>query len=48
MEVCDESDGTFQPSKNVRFKTPELRNYLCDWEKAYLVVTGKISNKSKQ
>ena len=28
IEIYDESDGTYNPNKDVRFKTPELRNYL--------------------
>ena len=43
IEVYDEYGGTFNPKRNVRFKTPELINYLCDWDKTYLVVTGKIT-----
>ena len=43
IEVYDESDGTYNPNKDFRFKTPELRNYLCDWSDAYLIVTGKIT-----
>ena len=43
IEIYDECNGTYNPKKDVRFKTPELRNYLCDWEQAYIVVTGKIT-----
>ena len=43
VEIYDESDGTYNPNKDVRFKTTELTNYLCDWEQAYIAVTGKIT-----
>ena len=43
IEVYGESVGTYNPNKNFRFKAPELRNYLCNWSDAYLIVTGKIS-----
>ena len=26
IEIYDESDGTYNPNKDVRFKTPELRD----------------------
>ena len=43
IEVYDESDRTYNTNKDVRFKTPQLRNDLCDWSDAYIVVTGKIT-----
>ena len=43
IDVFDESDGTYNPNKDVRFKTPELRHYLCDYSDAYLIVKGKIT-----
>ena len=29
--------------KDIRFKTNQLRNYLCDFNDAYIVATGKIT-----
>ena len=43
IEVFDQSDGTYNVSKDIRFKAPQLRSDLCDWEDAYNVVTGKIT-----
>ena len=42
VKVYDESDGTYNANKDVTFKIPQLRNNLCDWNDAYIVVTGKI------
>ena len=41
-EIYDESDETYNINKYVRFKTPQLRYDLCDWNHVYIVVTGKI------
>ena len=43
IEVFNQSDGTYNVNKDIRFKAPELRSDLCDWEDAYIVVTGKIT-----
>ena len=43
IEVFDQSDGTYNVSQDIRFKAPQLRSDLCDWEDAYNVVTGKIT-----
>ena len=34
IEIFDESDGTYNINKDVRFKTPQLRSNLCDWNDA--------------
>ena len=41
--IYDESNGPYNVNKEVRFKTPQLRSDLCDWNDAYLVVKRKIS-----
>ena len=43
IEVYDQSGGTYNPNKQIRFKTPQLRSDLCDYNDAYILVTGKIS-----
>ena len=43
VEIYDESDGTYSVNKEIRFKTPMLRSDLCDYNDAYIVVTGKIT-----
>ena len=43
IEIYDQSNGTYNQNKDIRFKTPQLRSDLCDFKDAYIVVTGKIS-----
>ena len=43
IEVFDQSGGTYNTNKQIRFKTPMLRYDLCDYNDAYIVVTGKIT-----
>ena len=43
IEIFDKSGGTYNVKKDIKFKTPQLRSDLCDWEGAYIVVTGKIT-----
>ena len=42
-EVFDQSNGTYNKNKDIRFKTNQLRNDLCDFNDAYIVATGKIT-----
>ena len=41
--MFDQSNGTYNKNKDIRFKTNQLRNDLCDFNDAYIVVTGKIT-----
>ena len=43
IEIFDRPNGTYNKKKDIRFKTNQLRNDLCDLNDAYIVVTGKIS-----
>ena len=43
IEIYDKSGGTYNVNKEVRFKTPQLRSDLCDWNCAYLVAKGNLS-----
>ena len=43
IEVHDQSGGTNNTNKQIRFKTPMLRSDLCDYNDVYIVVTGKIT-----
>ena len=43
IEIFDRSNGTYNPHKDIRFKTPQIRDDLCDFNDAYIVVTGKIN-----
>ena len=42
IKFFDQSNGTYNKNKDIRFKTNQLRNDLCDFNDAYIVVTGKI------
>ena len=43
IEIFDQSNGTYNKNKDIRCKTYQLRNDLCDFNDAYIVVTGKIT-----
>ena len=43
IEIFDPSNGTYNKNKDFRLKTNQLRNDLCDFNDAYIVVTGKIT-----
>ena len=43
IEIFDQSNGTYDKNKDIRLKTNQLRNDLCDFNDAYIVVTGKIT-----
>ena len=43
IEIFDESNGTYNKNKDIRFKTSQLRNDLCDFNDGYIIVTGKIT-----
>ena len=43
IEVFDHSNNIYNQNKDIRFKTPQLRSDLCDFNDAYIVVTGKIT-----
>ena len=46
MEIFDQPDGTYNPNKDIRFKTPQLRSALRDFNDAYIVATGKVNTKN--
>ena len=43
IEIFDQSNGTYNKNKDIRFKTNQLRNDFCDFNDAYIIVTGKIT-----
>ena len=43
IEIFDQSGGTYSTNRKIRFKTQMLRSDLCDYNDAYVVVTGKIT-----
>ena len=42
-EVYDQSGGTCNTNKQIRFKTSMLRSDLCDYSDTYILVKGKIT-----
>ena len=42
-EVHDQSGGTYNTNKQIRFKTSMLRSDLCNYSDVYIVVKGKIT-----
>ena len=43
IEIFDQSNGTYNENNDIRFKTNQLRNDLCDFNDAYIVVNGTIT-----
>ena len=43
IETFDQSNKIYNQNKDIRFKIPQLRSDLCDFNDAYIVVTGKIT-----
>ena len=43
IEVRDQSRGSCNINKQIRFETPMLRSDLCDYSDAYIVVKGTIT-----
>ena len=43
MEIFDQSNDVYEINKDIRFKIPQLKSYLCDFNDAYIVLTGKIT-----
>ena len=43
IEILNQSNGTYNLNKDIRFKTPQIRDDLCDFNNTYVVVTGKIT-----
>ena len=43
IEINDESRGTYNDDKQIKFKTAMLKSSLCDYSDAYILVKGKIT-----
>ena len=43
IEIFDQSNGNYNSHKDIRFKTSQTRDDLCDFNDAYIVVKGKIT-----
>ena len=43
IEIFYQSNETFNLNKNIGFKTPQIRYNFCDFNDAYIVVTGKVN-----
>ena len=48
IEIFDQSNGTYNKNKDIRFKTNQLRHDLCDFNDASIVITGKITVTSPE
>ena len=48
IEFFDQSDGTYNPNKDIRFKTPQIRDDLCDFNDACIVADGRINATNAQ
>ena len=46
VEIFYHSDGSYNQNKDIRFKAPQLRNDLCGFNDAYIVLTGNITTTS--
>ena len=42
-EVYDQSEGNYNPNKEIKIKTSMLRSDLCDFNDAYIVLKGDIT-----
>ena len=47
IEVYDQSEKTYNLSKEIRIKTPMLRSDLCDFSDVYIVVKQDITGDKK-
>ena len=43
VEINDESRGTYNDDKKVKFKTTMLKSSLCNYSNAFILVKGKIT-----
>ena len=48
IESHDQSGGTYNTKKQIRFKTSMLRSDLCDYSDAYIVVKGIITVSAEE
>ena len=48
IEVHDQSGETYNSNKQIRFKTSMLRSDLCDFNNAYIVVKGIITDSADE
>ena len=42
IEIFDQSNGTYNKNKDIRFKTNQLRNDLCDFNESILLLLVKL------
>ena len=47
IEVYDQSEKNYNPTKQIRIKTPMRRSDSCDFSDAYIVVKGDITVDKK-
>ena len=47
IEVYDQSEGNYNPNKEIRIKTSMLRSDLCDFNDTHIAVKGNITVNKK-
>ena len=43
IDIFDQSNVNYNQNKDIRFKTPQIRDDLCNFNDGYIVVKGKIT-----
>ena len=43
IDIFDQSTVNYNQNKDIRFKTPQIRDDLCNFNDGYIVVKGKIT-----
>ena len=43
VEINDDSRGTYNVNRQIKFKTTMLKSSLCDYSDAYILVKGKVT-----
>ena len=43
VEIDDESRGTYNVNRQIKFKTTMLKSSLCDYSDAYILLNGRIT-----
>ena len=48
VEINDDAGETYNPNKEIKFKTTMLKSNLCDYSDAYTLVKGTIAVNNTQ
>ena len=47
VEITDDARGMYNTNSQIKFKTSMLNSNLCDYNDAYILVSGSRSNSSR-